>query len=370
MGSSSGIPVVPISSLHRMVCSSSLFGPASLPSLKNHCLWRIIASFTFVRKIDVFLRCWQCQRDAIHRTGHSSSSHSSTIHRFDSFRCRNCHSHDFLYCFWQTTVATDDGSGESNLHLEEDLARRVLHTTLDRNGLAFGRVKDLIETEVERNGSFSFNSQQQNSSFQQQTSRNCFHCDEENVDDEDENENNNFLSLMGDSSSSSFDPLSLLNDIATGSFPEKDPVKVLKAFLCGFDYSRVCEFVVKVDLSKFLQSKEKEEKKLQGKLTDESLRTMEDTTFEGKGTNLVCAIGSQAPNELSSSGYSEGLQMIKLQSNNNFEKHRHFSESQPKSTKRPIKCELQCYELMELTSWLEDSSALLDTCESLLEELE
>jgi len=108
----------------------------------NRCLWRVVGQVTFVRKVLVTLRCSLCQVCAV------------TVGLEQ--RCPRCGSKAHLAALWEATLAFDDGTAESDLHVEGLHALAMIRSRYDPSGLMLSKTQQMVEFMVRRQGRFVF----------------------------------------------------------------------------------------------------------------------------------------------------------------------------------------------------------------------
>ena len=290
----------------RYLCGPTTSG-AGCGSL--YLLWRVVASVVFVRKVDVSLRCWVCQQTA--RPARTGSLSGRAVHRFDRFACPKCDQSFHLRPFWQLTAAVDDGTAECNLHCEGEVAVSLLSTRLDRMAAGRSQVLEAIEAECERTGSFLFDPLGDVA----RGAPSSLHPNTLGEEEED-------LQLF---EAATFD--GLLNDLLAGRYREQ-PLQALRTLLRHFDYTRLCEFVVRVDLSKHLSS---------------------------------------AP-PAAATAKPQRERSLLLQPSNDLPGLRHFSETRRRPTRQWSKLDLQCFRVLPLSPPVVEE-ALREQSSRLLQEL-
>jgi hypothetical protein len=113
-------------------------------SAYQRALWTVQCQVVFIRKITVTLRCCKCYAFA-------------KIYQIQcGYQCSKCLSSHTLRPLWEAQVALDDGTGESNAHIEGDCVFAFIRARFDKKGLVLQEVRTLVDQYVRQFGSLAF----------------------------------------------------------------------------------------------------------------------------------------------------------------------------------------------------------------------
>jgi hypothetical protein len=113
-------------------------------SAYQRALWTVQCQVVFIRKITVTLRCSKCHAFA------------KIFQKLGGYQCSKCLSSHTLRPLWEAQVALDDGTGESNAHIEGDSVFAFIRVRFDDKGLVLQEVRALVDQYVLQFGSLAF----------------------------------------------------------------------------------------------------------------------------------------------------------------------------------------------------------------------
>jgi hypothetical protein len=113
-------------------------------SAYQRALWTVQCQVVFIRKINVTLRCSKCHAFA------------KIFQKHGGYQCSKCLSSHTLRPLWEAQVALDDGTGESNAHIEGDCVFAFIRARFDEKGLVLQEVRALVDQYVRQFGSLAF----------------------------------------------------------------------------------------------------------------------------------------------------------------------------------------------------------------------